>query len=56
VVILRKSGLVNLADEAFQIFGFGKVEEDGVVLGWASAFEQGYAAVGVDGGGGYGGF
>ena len=55
-VILRKNDSVDLADEAFQVFGFGEIEEDGVVLGCASAFEEGDAAMGVYGGGGYGGF
>ena len=46
---------VDLADEAFQVFGFREVEKDGVVESCASAFEEGNAAVGVDGCGGDGG-
>ena len=50
LVEIRGLWLVHLADEAFQVFGFGEVEEDGMVLGCSAAFEQSYAAVSIDGG------
>ena len=52
IILRMRTGLgsVDLADEAFEVFGFGQIEQDWVILGCASAFEQGDAAVGVDGG------
>jgi hypothetical protein len=53
---ILRNALIYLADEAFQVFGFGEIEQDGVVLGCASAFKQCYASMGIYGSGGYGGF
>ena len=39
---------VNLADQAFEVFGFGQVEDYGVILGCAAALEEGDAPMGID--------
>jgi hypothetical protein len=44
----EKENSIDLADQAFQVFGFGEIEEDGVVLGCAPAFEKRDLAVSVD--------
>jgi len=48
--------LVDLEDEALEVLGLGEVEQDGVVVRGTAAFEQGDAAVGVNGGRGDDGF
>jgi hypothetical protein len=45
--------LIDLADEALQVFGFWQVEQNRMILRCASAFEQRYAPVCIYGGGGH---
>lgn len=42
--------LVGLQHQAFEVFGFGQVEDDGVIGGCAATREKPHTTMGVSGG------
>ena len=51
--VARISSSINLADQAFEVFGFGEIEDDRMIWGGSAAFVEGDASAGVGGSGGY---